>query len=100
MRWCNILTIVQARLPVLPTKARRAARTGACCAQGNWATPTLNVCIRLTMPQRLNEIPATIREPAGPEDTPETLEEERKQAQEVIDNGTYALCYPSISCVY
>ncbi|KAL1950912.1 hypothetical protein VTO73DRAFT_61 [Trametes versicolor] len=37
--------------------------------------------------KRLNEIPATIREPAGPEDTPETLEEERKQAQEVIDNA-------------
>ncbi|OJT13954.1 ISWI chromatin-remodeling complex ATPase ISW2 [Trametes pubescens] len=37
--------------------------------------------------KRLNEIPATIRDPAGPEDTPETLEEERKQAQEVIDNA-------------
>lgn len=47
------------------------------------------------MPQRLNEIPATIREPAGPEDTPETLEEERKQAQEVIDNGTCAAWFPS-----
>ncbi|KAI0776331.1 SNF2 family DNA-dependent ATPase [Trametes elegans] len=37
--------------------------------------------------KRLNEIPATIREPAGPEDTPEKLEEERRQAQEFIDNA-------------
>ncbi|CAL1693811.1 unnamed protein product [Somion occarium] len=34
-----------------------------------------------------NDIPATLREPAGPEDTPEKLEEERKAAQELIDNA-------------
>ncbi|KAK7686498.1 hypothetical protein QCA50_010096 [Cerrena zonata] len=34
-----------------------------------------------------NDIPATLREPAGPEDTPEKLEEERKVAQELIDNA-------------
>lgn len=37
--------------------------------------------------QRLNEIPATLREPAGPEDTPDILEAERQAAQEFIDNG-------------
>ena len=37
--------------------------------------------------QRLNAITATLREPAGPEDTPEKLEEERVAAQEFIDNG-------------
>ncbi|KAL4252780.1 SNF2/RAD54 helicase family protein [Abortiporus biennis] len=37
--------------------------------------------------KRLNEIPAILREPQGPEDTPEKLEEERKAAQEVIDNA-------------
>ena len=37
--------------------------------------------------QRANDIPATLREPAGPEDTPEKLEEERQAAQEFIDNG-------------
>ena len=35
----------------------------------------------------MNDIPAVTREPAGPEDTPEKLEEERKAAQEFIDNG-------------
>lgn len=29
-----------------------------------------------------------MREPQGPEDTPEKLEEERVAAQEIIDNGT------------
>ena len=43
--------------------------------------------------QRANDIPATLREPAGPEDTPEKLEEERKAAQEFIDNGP---CSPSL----
>ncbi len=38
--------------------------------------------------KRLNDIPAVTREPAGPEDTPEKLEEERKEAQELIDNGS------------
>lgn len=37
--------------------------------------------------KKLNEIPAVPREPAGPEDTPEKLEEERVAAQELIDNG-------------
>ncbi|KAH9884642.1 SNF2 family DNA-dependent ATPase [Cubamyces lactineus] len=37
--------------------------------------------------KRMNDIPATLREPAGPEDTPEKLEEERRQAQEFIDNA-------------
>ena len=38
--------------------------------------------------KRMNDIPAVAREPAGPEDTPEKLEEERRAAQEVIDNGS------------
>ncbi|KAI0814754.1 SNF2 family DNA-dependent ATPase [Irpex lacteus] len=36
--------------------------------------------------KKLNEISATTRE-AGPDDTPEKLEEERKAAQELIDNA-------------
>ena len=39
----------------------------------------------------MNDIPAVTREPAGPEDTPEKLEEERKEAQEFIDNGSCSL---------
>ncbi|EPS99425.1 hypothetical protein FOMPIDRAFT_161571 [Fomitopsis schrenkii] len=37
--------------------------------------------------KRANDIPATLRDPAGPEDTPEKLEEERQAAQEFIDNA-------------
>ncbi|KAH9830446.1 SNF2 family DNA-dependent ATPase [Rhodofomes roseus] len=37
--------------------------------------------------KRANDIPATLREPAGPEDTPEKLEVERQAAQEFIDNA-------------
>ncbi|TCD66522.1 hypothetical protein EIP91_001298 [Steccherinum ochraceum] len=37
--------------------------------------------------KKLNEIPAMLREPAGPEDTPEVLEEERQAAQEFIDTA-------------
>ncbi|KAH9914892.1 SNF2 family DNA-dependent ATPase [Epithele typhae] len=37
--------------------------------------------------KRANDIPALTREPAGPEDTPEVLEEERMAAQEYIDNA-------------
>ena len=37
--------------------------------------------------QRLNEIPATAREPQGEDDTPEKLEAERQAAQEFIDTG-------------
>ncbi|THG99294.1 hypothetical protein EW026_g3037 [Hermanssonia centrifuga] len=37
--------------------------------------------------KRANEIQATAREPQGPEDTPEKLEEERQAAQEVINNA-------------
>ncbi|KAF4613338.1 hypothetical protein D9613_011056 [Agrocybe pediades] len=37
--------------------------------------------------KRLNGITATTREPAGPEDTPEVLEAERKAAQEFIDEA-------------
>jgi hypothetical protein len=37
--------------------------------------------------QRLNGITATLREPTGPDDTPEKLEEERLAAQDFIDNG-------------
>ncbi|KAI0076817.1 SNF2 family DNA-dependent ATPase [Panus rudis PR-1116 ss-1] len=37
--------------------------------------------------KKANEIPATLPEPQGPEDTPEKLEEERKAAQEFIDNA-------------
>ena len=39
------------------------------------------------MHKRLNDIKATTREPAGPEDTPEKLEEERQAAQEFIDTA-------------
>jgi hypothetical protein len=43
--------------------------------------------------KRLNGIPAVAREPKGPEDTPEKLEEERLIAQEFIDTGTpLAIC--------
>jgi SWI/SNF-related matrix-associated actin-dependent regulator of chromatin subfamily A member 5 len=41
--------------------------------------------------QRTNGIAATTREPAGPEDTPEKLEEERQAAQDFIDNGELIL---------
>ncbi|KAF8177441.1 SNF2 family N-terminal domain-containing protein [Pholiota molesta] len=41
----------------------------------------------LAVHKRLNEIPAVAREPAGPEDTPEKLEEERLAAQEFIDTA-------------
>ncbi|KAI0321200.1 P-loop containing nucleoside triphosphate hydrolase protein [Amylostereum chailletii] len=37
--------------------------------------------------KKLNEIPATLREPQGEEDTPEKLEAERQAAQEFIDNA-------------
>ncbi|KAI0931115.1 hypothetical protein AcW1_001399 [Taiwanofungus camphoratus] len=37
--------------------------------------------------KKTNDIPATLREPAGPEDTPEKLEAERQAAQELIDNA-------------
>ncbi|CCM03819.1 uncharacterized protein FIBRA_05968 [Fibroporia radiculosa] len=37
--------------------------------------------------KRQNDIPATLRESAGPEDTPEKLEAERQAAQEYIDNA-------------
>ncbi|OSX66869.1 hypothetical protein POSPLADRAFT_1063816 [Postia placenta MAD-698-R-SB12] len=37
--------------------------------------------------KRANEIPATLREPAGPEDTPEKLEAERQAAQQSIDDA-------------
>ena len=39
--------------------------------------------------KKINEIPATVGEAQGPEDTPEKLEEERRLAQEVIDNGAW-----------
>ncbi|KAL1681451.1 SNF2 family N-terminal domain-containing protein [Schizophyllum commune] len=41
----------------------------------------------LAVHKRLNDIKATTREPAGPEDTPEKLEEERQAAQEFIDTA-------------
>ncbi|EKM61557.1 uncharacterized protein PHACADRAFT_248237 [Phanerochaete carnosa HHB-10118-sp] len=37
--------------------------------------------------KKTNEIPATVEEPQGSEDTPEKLEEDRKVAQEIIDNA-------------
>ncbi|KAI0049929.1 hypothetical protein FA95DRAFT_1514892 [Auriscalpium vulgare] len=37
--------------------------------------------------KRINEIPATLREPAGEDDTPEQLEAERLAAQEAIDEA-------------
>ncbi|KAK0195387.1 SNF2 family N-terminal domain-containing protein [Armillaria mellea] len=41
----------------------------------------------LAVHKRLNGIGATLREPSGPEDTPESLEEERRAAQEFIDTA-------------
>ncbi|TFK38304.1 P-loop containing nucleoside triphosphate hydrolase protein [Crucibulum laeve] len=41
----------------------------------------------LAVHKRLNSISATLREPAGEEDTPERLEEERQAAQEFIDTA-------------
>ncbi|KAF8167097.1 P-loop containing nucleoside triphosphate hydrolase protein [Crassisporium funariophilum] len=41
----------------------------------------------LAVHKRLNGIPAVAREPAGPEDTPELLEEERVEAQRFIDEA-------------
>ncbi|KAG5350414.1 hypothetical protein C0989_011178 [Termitomyces sp. Mn162] len=41
----------------------------------------------LAVHKRLNGIAATLREPAGPEDTPEKLEAERQVAQEFIDTA-------------
>ncbi|KAJ7224436.1 SNF2 family N-terminal domain-containing protein [Mycena pura] len=41
----------------------------------------------LAVHKRLNGIVATTRDPPGPEDTPERLEEERLAAQEFIDNA-------------
>ncbi|KAG5641118.1 hypothetical protein DXG03_005971 [Asterophora parasitica] len=41
----------------------------------------------LAVHKRLNGITATLREPAGPEDTPEKLEAERIAAQEFIDTA-------------
>ena len=46
--------------------------------------------------QRLNEIPATIREAQGEDDTPEKLEAERQAAQEFIDTGKSHLGIHSI----
>lgn len=37
--------------------------------------------------KKTNEIPATVEESQGPEDTPEKLEEDRRIAQEIIDNA-------------
>jgi len=42
--------------------------------------------------QRLNEIPATLREPQGEDDTPEKLEAEQQAAQEFIDTGIFHVC--------
>jgi len=41
--------------------------------------------------KRLNGISAVAREPQGPEDTSDKLEEERLIAQELIDTGTALL---------
>ncbi|KAG6888387.1 hypothetical protein C0995_008708 [Termitomyces sp. Mi166 len=41
----------------------------------------------LAVHKRLNGIAATLREPAGPEDTPEKLEAERQAAQDFIDTA-------------
>ncbi|KAG5652539.1 hypothetical protein H0H81_004649 [Sphagnurus paluster] len=41
----------------------------------------------LAVHKRLNGISATLREPVGPEDTPEKLEAERQAAQDFIDNA-------------
>ena len=40
-----------------------------------------------------------VREPVGPEDTPEKLEEERIAAQEFIDTGTSIFCVFNLFCV-
>ena len=42
----------------------------------------------------MNGIPATARDPQGPEDTPEKLEAERTTAQEFIDSGKYIIRNP------
>lgn len=49
----------------------------------------LDLCHLNRTVQRLNGIPATVRESQAPEDTPERLEEERVAAQEFIDNGAW-----------
>jgi SWI/SNF-related matrix-associated actin-dependent regulator of chromatin subfamily A member 5 len=42
---------------------------------------------RTMLNQRFNEITAPLREPLGPEDTPERLDAECQAAQDFIDNG-------------
>jgi hypothetical protein len=51
--------------------------------------------------QRLNDIPAALRESQGEDDTPEKLETEQQAAQEFIDTGirhlvNYFIC--SLTC--
>ncbi|EED77797.1 predicted protein [Postia placenta Mad-698-R] len=51
--------------------------------------------------KRANDIPATLREPGGPEDTPEKLEAERLAAQQSIDIDQSVVAYyvvPSLTC--
>ncbi|EED82663.1 predicted protein [Postia placenta Mad-698-R] len=51
--------------------------------------------------KRANDIPAILREPGGPEDTPEKLEAERLAAQQSIDNDQSVVAYyvvPSLTC--
>lgn len=52
------------------------------------------LCSNFSDLQKANDIPATLREPQGPDDTPEKLEEERRAAQEIIDNGTRSVATP------
>ena len=55
-----------------------------------------DVSLSLRSDQRLNNIPATVRESQSPEDTPEKLEAERAAAQEFIDTGRFTVTLLSI----
>ena len=79
---------MQTRLSVFPTQARRATGARARCVQGTlYYFCSCDWLILAT--QRLNEIPATLRDPPGNDDTPEKLEAERQAAQDFIDTGTF-----------
>jgi len=52
------------------------------------------ILLFISCAQRLNGIVATLREPQGPEDTPDKLEEERQAAQLFIDTGWLAFFIP------
>jgi hypothetical protein len=81
--------VLQTRLSVFPAQARRAAGARARCVQGTIFYHFCS-CDWLNLPtQRLNEIPATLREPQGDDEAPEKLEAERQVAQDFIDTGVF-----------